>query len=97
MSDDERHDEYDQDDEHEHDGEPARPIDRFRATATGTVLAAGLLGLATALEGPKDEEVAIVTEYSGDPPFTDPIVLRLDPDAPEDSIVWIRAVPRSGS
>jgi hypothetical protein len=75
----------------------ARPIDRFRATATGTVLAAGLLGLATALEGPKDEEVAVVTEYSGDPPFTDPIVLRLDPDAPEDSIVWIRAVPPSAS
>jgi hypothetical protein len=102
---DERHDEYEQDDacrdeyyaNDEHDDEPARPIDRFRATATGTVLAAGLLGLATALEGPKDEEVAIVTEYSGDPPFTDPIVLRLDPDAPEDSIVWIRAVPPSGS
>jgi hypothetical protein len=72
-----------------------RPVDRFRATATGTVLAAGLLGLATALEGPKEEEVAIVTEYSGDPPFTDPIVLRLDPDAPEDSIVWVRHVGRS--
>ena len=29
-------------------------------------------------------------DYSGDPPFTDPIVLRLDPDHPEDSIVMVR-------
>jgi hypothetical protein len=72
-------------------------IHRFRTTATGTVLAAGLLGLATALEGPKDEEVAIVTDYSGEPPFSDPIVLRLDPDAPGDSIVWVRRVDPSGS
>jgi hypothetical protein len=72
------------------DEDVQRPVDRFRATATGSVLAAGLLGLADALEGPKKEEVAIVTEYSGDPPFTDPIVVRLDPDAPEDSIVWVR-------
>jgi hypothetical protein len=77
--------------------EGAGGIHRFRTTATGTVLAAGLLGLATALEGPKDEEVAIVTEYSGEPPFTDPIVVRLDPDAPEDSIVWVRRVDPSGS
>jgi hypothetical protein len=78
------------------DEDVQRPVDRFRATATGTVLAAGLLGLADALEGTKEEEVAIVTEYSGDPPFTDPIVLRLDPDAPEDSIVWVRHVDPSG-
>jgi hypothetical protein len=77
--------------------EGAGGIHRFRTTATGTVLAAGLLGLATALEGPKDEEVAIVTDYSGEPPFSDPIVLRLDPDAPGDSIVWVRRVDPSGS
>jgi hypothetical protein len=75
----------------EDDDHVERPIDRFRQTATGTVIAAGLLGLATALEGPKEEEVAIVTEYSGDPPFSDPILMRLDPDAPEDSIVWVRS------
>jgi hypothetical protein len=74
-----------------------RPVDRFRSTATGTVLAAGLLGLATALEGHKEETIAIVTEDAGEPPFTDPIVLRLDPDAPEDSIVWVRHIDRSGS
>ncbi len=67
-----------------------RPIDKFRGTAVGSVLAAGLLGLRDALETPKDDKVAIVKEYAGDPPFTDPIVLRLDPDHPEDSIVMVR-------
>jgi 4'-phosphopantetheinyl transferase len=67
-----------------------RPIDKFRGTAVGSVLAAGLLGLRDAIEPPRDEEVAIVQNYSGDPPFTDPIVLRLDPDHPEDSIVMVR-------
>ncbi|MGH8979073.1 MAG: hypothetical protein ACRDV7_13425 [Acidimicrobiia bacterium] len=73
------------DDEHEPTG-----IHKFRRTASGTVLAAGLLGVAQALEGPRDEEVAIVTEFSGEPPFSDPILMRLDPDAPEDSIVLVR-------
>ena len=70
--------------------ESSRPIDKFRDTAVGSVLAAGLLGLRDALEPPKKEEVAIVQDYSGDPPFTDPFVLRLDPDHPEDSIVMVR-------
>ena len=69
--------------------EPA-PIHKFRATAVGGVLAAGLLGLRDALEPPKDDEPAIVVDWSGAPPFTDPIVLRLDPDHPEDSIVMVR-------
>lgn len=69
--------------------EPA-PIQKFRATAVGSVLAAGLLGLRDVIEGPKDDEPAIVVDWSGAPPFTDPIVLRLDPDHPEDSIVMVR-------
>jgi 4'-phosphopantetheinyl transferase len=68
----------------------SRPIDKFRETAVGSVFAAGLLGLRDALEPPKKEEVAIVQDYAGDPPFTDPYVLRLDPDHPEDSIVMVR-------
>jgi 4'-phosphopantetheinyl transferase len=76
-----------------------RPIDKFRGTAVGSVLAAGLLGLRDALEPAATEEVAIVQDYSGAPPFTDPIVLRLDPDHPEDSIVmvrpWLRNPPPS--
>jgi 4'-phosphopantetheinyl transferase len=76
-----------------------RPIGKFRGTAVGSVLAAGLLGLRDALEPAREEEVAIVQNYSGDPPFTEPIVLRLDPEHPEDSIVmvrpWLRDKPRS--
>jgi 4'-phosphopantetheinyl transferase len=78
-----------------------RPIDKFRGTAVGSVLAAGLLGLRDALEPAREEEVAIVQNYSGDPPFTDPFVLRLDPDHPEDSIVmvrpWLRDAPRAAT
>jgi hypothetical protein len=69
--------------------EPA-PIQKFRATAVGSVFAAGLLGLRDVLEGPKDDEPAIVVDWSGAPPFSEPIVLRLDPDHPEDSIVMVR-------
>ena len=60
----------------EDDAEPTG-IHKFRRTATGTVLAAGLLGVADALEGPRDEEVAIVTEYT-----RRAAVLRPDPLAP---------------
>ncbi len=66
------------------------PIERFRATALGAVFAAGLLGLRDALETPLADEPAIVRDWSGEPPFSDPIVLRLDPEHPEDSIVMVR-------
>jgi hypothetical protein len=40
-----------------------RPVDRFRTTAVGSIVAAGLLGLRDALEGkPEKEEVTIVSE-----------------------------------
>jgi hypothetical protein len=74
------------DDEHA----PPTPIQRFERSATGMIVSAGLLGLRDALEGPKKEEVQVVSDWSGDPPFTDPYVLRLDPDHPEDSIVMVR-------
>ena len=66
------------------------PIERFRRTSVGTALAAGLLGLRDVLEPPKDETPAIVEDWAGGEPFNDPIVLRLDPDHPEDSIVMVR-------
>jgi hypothetical protein len=66
------------------------PIERFHRSAVGGVLAAGLLGLRDVLEPTKQEEPAVVVDYSGDPPFTDSLVLRLDPDHPEDSIVMVR-------
>ena len=66
------------------------PIERFRRTAIGSVLAAGMFGLRDVLEPPKDETPAIVEDWAGGEPFDDPIVLRLDPDHPEDSIVMVR-------
>jgi hypothetical protein len=69
--------------------EPA-PIERFRRTAIGSALAAGLLGLRDVLEPPKDDTPAIVEQWAGREPFNDPIVLRLDPDHPADSIVMVR-------
>jgi phosphopantetheinyl transferase len=67
-----------------------RPIDKFRTTAVGSVFAAGMLGLRDVLEPERDDKVAIVQDYAGAPPFTDPIVMRLDPEHPEDSIVMVR-------
>jgi hypothetical protein len=66
------------------------PIERFRRTGAGAALAAGMLGLLDVFEPPKDETPAIVEDWAGGAPFDDPIVLRLDPDHPEDSIVMIR-------
>jgi hypothetical protein len=44
-------------------GEPARPVDRFRRTAVGSVVTAGLFGLRDALEGrPEREQTAVVSE-----------------------------------
>ncbi len=74
-------------------GEPIvdrRPIERFRRGAVGGVLAAGLSGLADVLDPRDKDEVAIVETVGGDPPRTERIVLRLDPDAPSDSIVMVR-------
>ncbi len=69
--------------------EPA-PIEKFHRTPVGMVFAAGLLGLRDVLEPPKDETPAIVEDWAGGEPFNDPMVLRLDPDHPEDSIVMVR-------
>ncbi len=58
-----------------------RPVDRFRQTAAGTVVAAGLLGLRDALEGrPEREEVTIVSEAPTRP--EDGITLVFDADDP---------------
>ena len=91
----------DRDDDRLGHAEPA-PIQKFRRTAVGSVFAAGLLGLRDVIEPPKDDQPAIVEDWSGGEPFTDPMVLRLDPDNPQDSIVMIRpwlkkdAPPRAG-
>jgi hypothetical protein len=72
--------------------EPERPIDRFRHTAVGSALAAGLLGLRDGLEGrPEHEETVLEAESPGAPP-PDGIELFLDPDHPERSVVVIHDV-----
>ena len=71
--------------------EPERPTDKFRHTAVGSVIAAGLLGLRDALEGrPEKEETVMEVEAAGAPP-PDGIELFLDPDHPERSVVVIHA------
>jgi hypothetical protein len=75
--------------------EPA-PIERFRRSSIGAVLAAGMLGLRDVLEPEKDETPAIVEDWAGGEPFTERMVLRLDPDHPEDSIVMIRPWVKPG-
>jgi hypothetical protein len=69
---------------------PTRPVDRFTRTTAGLILQASLLGLRDALEGPRDDEPAIVVEWSGAPPGPTAVSMRLDPDNPADSIVLLR-------
>ena len=67
-----------------------RPVDRFRRSAVGSVLAAGMFGLADVLEGRKKrDEPAIVTE-APTKPDDDPIRLLLDGEHPERSVVIVR-------
>jgi len=61
-----------------------RPIDKFRRSGAGTVIAAGLLGVRDALEGrPEREEPAIVADAPE--PKLDHIDIVLDPEHPERS------------
>jgi 4'-phosphopantetheinyl transferase len=69
---------------------PLSPTRRFAGSAAGAVVAASMRGIRDVLYGPEKEEVEIVTDWNGDKPFTDPYVLRLDPDHPQDSIVMVR-------
>jgi hypothetical protein len=66
---------------------PPRPVDRFRRTAAGSVVAAGLLGLRDAIEGrPEREEVAIVNETPS--PQVDPgFRLELDEESGTVTVV----------
>jgi hypothetical protein len=66
-----------------------RPVERFRRSATGAVVAAGLLGLRDALEGrPEKEEVTIVNEAPAAPPRDLEVVI--DFDHPERSVAVVR-------
>jgi hypothetical protein len=72
-----------------------RPVDRFRKGAVGSVMAAGLLGLADAFEArPPKEEIVIVREEPTAPP-REPrrLELLLDPEHPERSLVFLPEPP----
>ncbi len=94
LADDELEDELEDDefeDELEDDTELA--IVRFRRTATGSVLAAGLFGLRDALESrPEKDEPAIIAE-APQPFARDDFDLELDPEHPERSIVRLHQPP----
>lgn len=71
----------------------SRPVDKFRRTAAGTVVAAGLFGLRDALEGrPEKDEPAIVVDAPTTQP-KGPVEVTLDFDHPERSKVVIRRPP----
>lgn len=73
-----------------------RPIDRFRRSGAGTVIAAGLLGVRDAVEGrPERDEPAIVAEAPE--PKLDHIDLVLDPEHPERSRAIVYLPPRDDS
>ncbi|HEY8218112.1 MAG TPA: hypothetical protein VIH82_13330 [Acidimicrobiia bacterium] len=73
-----------------------RPVDRFRRTAAGTVVAAGLLGLRDALEGrPEKEEVTIVSEAPTRP--EDGLTLVFDADDPSRVTVVLPNPPKPDS
>lgn len=77
---------------------PPRPVDKFRRTAAGSVVAAGLLGLRDALEGrPEKEETAVVVDAPTSQP-KGPVEVTLDFEHPERSRVVIRrpAEPTEG-
>ena len=73
--------------------EPERRTERFRHTAFGTVVAAGLLGVRDALEGrPQQEETVMEAEAPGALPPLNGLELFLDPDDPTRSVVVIHPV-----
>ena len=69
---------------------PPRPVDKFRRTAVGSVVAAGLFGLRDALEGrPEKEETAVVVD-APTPQAKGDVHVELDFEHPERSRVVIR-------
>ena len=71
------------------DSDWERPVDRFRKSTAGTMVAAGLLGLRDVMEGrPEKEEVAIVNEAPTRPVGEFDVVI--DPEHPERTVAIVR-------
>lgn len=85
-----------------HDGAdehaPPRPVDRFRTTAVGSIVAAGLLGLRDALEGkPEKEEITIVSEAPTRPVDEHDIQVVVDEESKTVKVVLPRPRRRAAS
>ena len=65
-----------------------RPVDCFRRSATGAVVAAGLLGLRDALEGRPEKEVVTIVNEAPDAPPRD-LEVVIDFDHPERSVAVV--------
>jgi hypothetical protein len=64
---------------------PATVSYRVTHSAGGQALGDAMRGLASAMYGPKDEELIIVSEAGGQPEKDEPFVVHLDRDHPERS------------
>ena len=85
-------DELDESNEADESEEWVRPVDKFRRSAAGSIVAAGLLGIRDVIEGrPKPEEAAIISEAPTAP--HDRIEMVLDPEHPELSVVYLHEAP----
>jgi hypothetical protein len=57
---------------------PIQPIRRRSSTASGSILAAAMLGLRDVLEGPQKEKIVIQAEVPGEPPDIDKVGLQTE-------------------
>ncbi len=67
-----------------------KPLPKIARSAAGEVLAAAMLGLRDALEGPRKEQEAVVVEAPGEPDDPEDFLLQLDFEHPERSRVILR-------
>ncbi|MDA8070034.1 MAG: hypothetical protein M0Z82_00195 [Actinomycetota bacterium] len=78
------------------DSEAAEPrAPRVQRSAGGQILGNAMLGLAEAMYGQKRPEIVVEADASGDP-MGDDLQLYLDPEHPEDSVVFVRGSRRRG-
>ncbi len=70
-----------------------RPLPKIARSAAGEVLAAAMLGLRDALEGPRKEQEAVVVDAPGEPNDPEDFLLQLDFEHPERSRVILRRPP----
>lgn len=67
------------------DAPPATVAFRVTHSAGGQALGDAMRGLASAMYGPKDEDLIIVSEAGGQPQDDEPFVVHLDREHPERS------------